>query len=215
MQKLAKQLHTVQTDFAQKAPQEVQNIMETALNKLSESGILSRVKKAGDPAPDFSLPNALGESVHLQERLAAGNVILAFYRGHWCPYCNLQLKVLQEYMPKFSQRNASLIAVSPLQPDNTLTLQEKYAIQFDVLSDVGNTIAKKYGLVYRLDEDIVPVYKQFGIDLEKANGENTWELPLTPTYVIDQQGIIQYAHISVDYRIRMEPEDILHALDKL
>lgn len=125
------------------------------------------------------------------------------------------MKVLQDYQEEFAKRNAVLIAVSPITPDNSLSMQEKHNLTFDVLSDPHNRVARQYGLVFTLDATLVPIYKQFGIDLEQSNGEDSWELPLTPTYVIAPDRTIRFAHIDVDYRNRMEPEEILAALDSL
>lgn len=118
-------------------------------------------------------------------------------------------------MPEFMKRGATLMTISPLKPDNSLTIQEKHSITFDVLSDLENKVAREYGLVYRLDEALQPIYETFGINLAEANGDDSWELPLTPTYVIDTNGVIRYAHLDADYRVRMEPNDILAVLDEL
>lgn len=169
----------------------------------------------GDPAPPFELPNAIGQTVRLADLLAQGPVVLAFYRGGWCPYCSLELKALQEALPALTEAGARLVAVSPQTPDATLSTREKKELQFDVLSDVGNAVAREYGLVFEVPADLVDAYRGFGIDLEGANGDATHELPMPATYVIGTDGTVRYAFVDPDYTKRAEPSDVLQALERL
>ncbi|MEN8447510.1 MAG: peroxiredoxin-like family protein, partial [Cyanobacteria bacterium J06555_13] len=133
----------------------------------------------------------------------------------WCPYCNLEIRAFQQLLPDFQQANAQVIAVSPELPDNSLSITEKHELAFPVLSDVGNVVAGRYGLVFALSESLRPLYKGFGIDIPKSNGDDTYELPVPATYVIDSSGTIRYAYAEADYTLRAEPADVLAAVKSL
>ncbi|MGW6563905.1 peroxiredoxin-like family protein [Streptomyces sp. NPDC054975] len=196
-------------------PAHVREIMNRAGQDLSDSGQAGRALNTGDAAPDFTLPAATGESVALRTLLAAGPVVLTFYRGAWCPYCNLALRALQQYHGDIAARGARLVAVSPQIPDESLSLAEKHDLAFDVVSDLGSDVAKQFGLAFDLPDDLAEVYVGFGIDLLHAHGGHARTLPLPATYVIDQGGVIRWAFVDTDYTARAEPADILAALDAL
>jgi peroxiredoxin/YHS domain-containing protein len=168
----------------------------------------------GDTAPDFTLPDAKGRQVSLATLLADGPVVLTWYRGGWCPYCNKQLSDYQLSLTDMKAMKAQLVAISPQTPDNSLTTVEKNNLAFAVLSDQGNLIAKQYGLAYTLPADVVARYKNH-FDLAKYNGDDTNQLPLTATYVIDKQGVIRYAFVNEDYTKRAEVTEILAALKQI
>jgi len=186
--------------------------MNKGIESLIQSGTVLKALKKGDYIPKINLPNALGKSINVQELLKEGKVILSFYRGGWCPYCNLELKALQQSLPDFEKYGATLIAISPEQADNSLSTKEKNELSFEVLSDNNNQIAKQFSLAFGLDQDLIEVYKGFGIDLEKSNGNSNWELPISATYVIDQTGKIIYDFIKEDYKERADPQDIIAVL---
>ncbi|MEM6453428.1 MAG: peroxiredoxin family protein, partial [Cyanobacteria bacterium P01_D01_bin.105] len=148
---LATQLQDFQNEFLQKAPEEAVNVMQKATADLELSGIVNNSLKVGETAPDFTLPNAVGKEIKLSELLSNGPVIINFYRGEWCPYCNLELHAFQQLLPEFQQSNAQLVAISPSLPTKALTMQEKHDLAFPVLSDLGNKVARSYGLVFTLD----------------------------------------------------------------
>ncbi len=168
-----------------------------------------------DEAPNFTLPNAQGGSVILADLVKKGPVVLAFYRGGWCPYCNLELKALQGMLPQFEQAGATLVAVSPQTPDNSLSTVEKDELSFPVLSDSGNEVASRYGLVWTIPESLRSIYTQFGIDIPVANGDGTFTLPVPGTFVIDRNCVVRYAFADADYTKRAEPSDVLAALRAL
>ncbi|MDQ6960345.1 MAG: peroxiredoxin-like family protein [Mariprofundaceae bacterium] len=149
---------------------------------------------------------------HLADALEQGAVGLSFYRGGWCPYCNLELQALQQALPEIQSLGAQLVAVSPETPDNSLSTAEKHSLAFTVLSDQGNRVAKDFGIVFTLPEALRPVYAQFGIDLPAWNGDDSFELPMPATYVIGRNGIILDGFVNTDYTQRMEPERILDIL---
>lgn len=183
------------------------NIYKTGMDAVENSGVLLSAKKVGDTAPDFSLKNALGETVSLSTYLGKGPVVLTWYRGGWCPYCNLTLHHLQQELPNFKAQGANLIAISPETPDNSISTKEKHELAFEVLSDKGNTIAKKYGVSYKLTKELAAKYNE-KFELNKHNGDTSNELPLAATYVIDTEGKIAYAFVDFDYRNRAEPTEI-------
>ncbi|MEM9568905.1 MAG: peroxiredoxin-like family protein [Cyanobacteria bacterium P01_E01_bin.34] len=204
-----------QADTKAKLPQGVNDTMSTATASLAASGILESAVSEGATAPDFTLPNATGAAVQLSQLLSQGPVVLSFYRGQWCPYCNLELRALQQALPSIIQAGATLVAVSPQTPDNSLSTVEKNELTFEVLSDVGNQVAKDYGLVFELPEKLRPIYADFGIDIPTHNGDETFELPIAATYVVAPNGKVVHAFVDADYTKRLDPEDIVAALQAL
>ncbi|MFJ5775572.1 peroxiredoxin-like family protein [Streptomyces sp. NPDC093094] len=190
-------------------------VMERAAAELAESGQAEHALGAGDRAPRFVLPSAAGGTVDLDGLLAEGPVVLTFYRGAWCPYCNIALRALQLHHEEIRARGARLVAVSPQIPDESMSLAEKHDLAFEVLSDIGSDTAKQYGLAFDLPDDLAAVYDSFGIDLPRVNGGHARTLPLPATYVIGRDGIVRWAFVDTDYTRRAEPSDILAALDAL
>ncbi|MCH3883842.1 AhpC/TSA family protein [Tenacibaculum sp. MSW2] len=184
------------------------------MTSVANSGVLDSALKVGDKAHNFTLKNALNESVSLYDELKNGPVILTWYRGGWCPYCNITLHALQEKLPEFKQEGATLLALTPELPDNSLSTSEKNNLEFTVLSDLGNTIGKEYGVVFTLTDDVATIYNA-GFGLNNVNGDTSNELPLAATYVIDTNGIIKYAFLDADYTKRAEPNEILSVLKKI
>ena len=197
--------------FNAKAPEHVKKTYEEGVDAVEQSGLLKKARKAGDTAPDFSLTNAKGEAVRLSDYLKKGPVVITWYRGGWCPYCNLTLGALQQHLPDFRKEGASLLALTPELPDKSLSTAEKNELKFEVLSDVNSNVARTYGLVFKLTDEVAAMYEdKFG--LSEYNGNDSNELPLAATYVINQAGKIIYAFVDADYRNRAEPADILKAL---
>ncbi len=196
-------------------PKKERMTMEQATEKLRKSGIVDKAKKKGDSFIDFTLPNVDGKTVRLSEELKKGPVVLTFYRGGWCPYCNIQLKAYQDSLDEFKLAGGQLIAISPESMDSANTTVKKHEIKFKILSDNLNKVAKQYGLVFKLDENIKNVYLKFGLDLEKSQGNDLWELPIPATYVINKDGKIVYSFLNVDYIQRAEPKDIIKTLESL
>ena len=199
---------------AAKASEEKKKIYANGIEDVKNSGILDSALNVGDKAPNFTLNNALNNPVSLYDELKNGPVILTWYRGGWCPYCNITLHYLQEKLPEFKNAGATLIALTPEVPDKSLSTSEKHELEFAVLSDLNNVVGKKYGVVFQLTLDVASIYEE-GFGLSKYNGNSDSELPLAATYVIDKNGIIQYAFLDSDYRNRAEPNEIIKALQKL
>lgn len=196
-------------------PDDARMTMEQATEKLRKSGIISKAKKSGDQYVDFVLPNINNKQIKLSERLKEAPVVLTFYRGGWCPYCNLQLKAYQDHLSAFKEAGGQLIAISPETMDSATSTVKKHEIKYEILSDDKNKIARQYGLVFKLGEDLKEVYLRFGLDVAKNQGNDSWELPIPATYVISKEGKIVYSFLNVDYVQRAEPSDIIKALKQL
>ena len=174
--------------------------------------------QAGDRAPSFTLPDADGAPTSLAEALAGGPVVLTFYRGSWCPYCNTQL---QDYAARYGalrDAGATLLAVSPQAAAGTAAMRDSLggaSVPFPVLSDVGNAVSRRYGLVFEVDEATQQRYRAVGIDLAQVNGRDTWELPVPATYVIDRSGEIRAAFVEADYTRRASLDEVLDAVRRL
>lgn len=189
--------------------------MQEATERLRKSGIIDRAIKKGNHYLDFELPNINGKKVKLSDKLKNGPIVLTFYRGGWCPYCNIQLKAYQDHLEKFKKAGGQLIAVSPESMESAETTVKKHDIEFEILTDNLNKEARKYGLVFKLDDELKEVYLGLGLDLEKNQGNDSWELPIPATYVIDKNGKIVYSFLNVDYVQRAEPSEIIAVLEKL
>lgn len=175
----------------------------------------ARAPKVGDRAPDFTLHDQLGRQVSLAGELEQGPVVLIFYRGEWCPYCNMMLRTYGLRAADFSERGARLVAVSPQTPDNSLTMAEKHSLEFPVLSDEGGEVIGRYGLEYDVDEQSRELLEAVGNDVAKFNGEGGWILPAPAVFVIDREGIVRFVGVNGDYTQRVEPDEALAALDSL
>jgi len=212
---LTQEINTLRQQIQAKIPEDTKAVMDKAMEDLVNSGVADQSLKVGDKAPNFSLPNAVGKTVELQDLLSRNPVVISFYRGGWCPYCNLELRSLQQSLPEIKELGATLVAISPQTPDNSLSTVEKNDLEFEVLSDVGNQVAKEFGLVFVLPEELRQIYQDFGIYLPVHNGEDTFELPIPATYVIAQDGTIIHAFVEVDYTKRLDPAEIIAALKKI
>ncbi|WP_339925519.1 peroxiredoxin-like family protein [uncultured Cyclobacterium sp.] len=194
--------------FNETAPDDTKIIYKKGIDEVVQSGIVEKAQQVGDVAPDFALSNAKGEMVKLSDQLKHGPVVLTWYRGGWCPYCNLTLHHLQEALPEFKALGAQLLALTPELPDKSLSTSEKHNLAFEVLSDIDNKVGKEYGIVFHLIDGVAKIYDQkFNLNAYNGNEEN--ELPLAATYIIGQDGIIAYAFLDADYRNRANPEDLI------
>lgn len=190
---------------------------DRALMERSAAELAARMPEpglpVGTPAPDFALPNAFGRSVRLSELTARGPVVLVFYRGAWCPYCNLQLRGLQQILPYIENAGAELVAVTPQKPDKSREQVEADGYPFEVLSDLDDRVMKAYDLYFEVPAPVAALYRdKLDLDLTQYNGEGRTALPVPATFVIDRHGVIRAAFADTDYRKRPEPAAILGAL---
>ncbi len=189
--------------------------MHRATAELKASGQEARALKLGDKAPHFTLNDADGKSISSAELLTSGPLIVTFYRGAWCPYCNMELKALEASLPSFHANGALLVAISPQTAANSRKSIRNNGLTFPILSDPGNETANKFGLRFALPDYLVALYKAMKNDLPGFNGDSSWSLPMPARYVVGSDGIIEYAEVNADYTQRPDPEDLLPALKRL
>ena len=198
-----------------KRPPEIAAAMAAATQALIDSGQAARALKPGDMAPRFALPDPAGTIVRSDELLAHGPLVLTFYRGVWCPYCNLDLQAIEEVAAEMRAEGASIVALSPETAANSRKSQRQNELSFPILTDQGNEIAAAFGLRFRLSDEIIAIYKGFGNDLARVNAEPSWTLPMPARYVIGPDGRVVSAEVDPDYTRRPEPSGLLPVLREL
>ena len=211
---LADRTAAFNTDLAKRAPDGAK-ALAAEIENVVRSGAGSRALKVGDSAPDFTLPDATRRSVSLVTLRQSGPVVVTFYRGQWCPYCDLQLRAYQEVLPRIQELGATLAAISPQTPDESLSTAEKRKLQFHVLSDSGNKVARSWGLVWKVGTSLDSLHKAFGTDLARSNGDTSNELPVPATFVVESSGHIAFAHFDPNCGVRLEPAALISALEKV
>ena len=194
------------------APAEIHPVMARATAELIASGQAATALKAGDKAPEFTLSDPDGNPVSSAELLSRGPLVISFYRGVWCPYCNMELQVLEETLPAFRSAGASLVAISPQTAPNSRKSLRNNKLNFPILSDTNNDVAAAFVLRFTLPDYLIDLYKMLKNDLPSFNGDDSWTLPMPARYVIAQDGTILYAEVNPDYTHRPEPEDMLPVL---
>ena len=196
-------------------PPAVIDVMRRATAALKASGQAERAKKVGDKAPVFTLNDPEGNAVSSKDLLAKGPLVVSFYRGVWCPYCNMELQALQAALPEFEKLGASLVAISPQTTPNSRRSTRENKLTFPILSDVKGEVGEAFGLKFALPDYLVDLYKSLKNDLPSFNDDPAWTLPMPGRYVIGQDGIIAYSEVNPDYTLRPEPEELLPALKKV
>lgn len=212
MNPLALQIEQLNRELSSQLPEDILNAFGSSVEDLKTKNIEENSIQVGQQIPEFSLPNAFGEKIYSTQILNKGKTILAFYRGSWCPYCNLELKFLQDNLSRIKEKNAVLIAVSPQNPDHSLTMVEKNNLEFEVLTDHNNDFAKKLGIVFQLQEFVLPYYQDFGIDLSLFNNNRENTLPVPAVFVVDENSKIIYKFLDVNYMNRVDIEELIQVL---
>ena len=212
MNELAKQIEQFNNELATQVPQEVLEAFGKSIEDLQKKKIEEKSIKLGEIMPEFLLPNVKNEIINSNEILKNGKMIIAFYRGSWCPYCNLELKMLQDHLPKIKDKNATLVAISPQSPDNSLTVVEKHNLTFEVLTDKDNTFAKQLGIVFELQDFVLPFYNALGINLSSFNKNDDTSLPIPAVFVVNENGIIIYKFADANYMNRIDIDELLNTL---
>ncbi|WP_113889012.1 peroxiredoxin-like family protein [Roseiarcus fermentans] len=213
---LQDKLDAFKADFeGKKAPPHVVAVMHKATADLIASGQAERALKAGAKAPEFALPDAHGATVRSADLLQKGPLVLTFYRGIWCPYCNMDLQAIEAVANEIRALGASLVAISPQTAPSRRKSERENGLSFPILSDHGNALANQFGLRFRLPDDLIAVYKGFGNDLAIGNGEDSWTLPMPARYVIATDGTIAYAEVNPDYTRRPDPSELAPVLRRL
>ncbi len=209
---LLAELQVIKDRSAANIPKEKLDVMLDSTAALVKEHLSDKALKVGGQMLNFELPNVKGETENLESYLNKGPVVISFYRGGWCPYCNIELKALQAILPQIKEKGASLIAISPETPDNSLTTSEKNSLEFPILSDIDNKVAKQLGLVFKMPQALQEVYSAFNLDVAKHNANTDYELPMPATYVLNTKGEVTYAFVAEDYTERAEPQEVLAAL---
>ncbi|AZB23335.1 peroxiredoxin-like family protein [Chryseobacterium bernardetii] len=212
MNTLAKQIEHLNQELSSQLPQDILDAFGKSIEDLKTGKFEENSIQIGGQIPEFSLPNALGKIVSSEEILKNEKIVLAFYRGGWCPYCNLELKFLQDSLIRIKNKGAALIAVSPQSPDHSLSMIEKNNLEFEVLTDIDNNFAKKLGIVFQLQDFVLPYYKGLGIFLSDFNKNNDNTLPIPAVFVVDKNRVVTYRFLDVNYMNRVDVEKLIEAL---
>ena len=213
---LQDKLDAFKADFeANKAPPAAVEAFHRSTQELIDGGYAERALQAGHRAPDFTLSDSDGNRVSSRDLLAKGPLVLTFYRGVWCPYCNLELKALEEIVDDIKSRGATLVAISQQSAVNSRKSQRQNKLSFPILTDQSGELAEKYGLRWTLPPYLIEAFKMFAVELPVIHDDDKWTLPMPARYVIATDGTIVYAEVNPDYTRRPEPGDMLPALDRL
>ncbi|RUT33593.1 AhpC/TSA family protein [Paenibacillus zeisoli] len=205
-------LEEAKKKFVAKTPKDVHEEMFRMIREQQESGIVYGLQER-QQAKDFTLKNSAGTSVNLFEQLSQGPVVLTFYRGGWCPFCNLQLRAYQNILPQIEELGGQLIAISPQSPDHTLSQQEKEQLSFQVLSDPNGHVAASYQVLFELPPYIQEITaNRIGVNLIEYNAAEKWILPIPSTFIIDAAGVVRFAYVNPDFMQRLEPQELLEQL---
>ena len=209
---LRARLEEIQANTRLYVPAETLAVTERAIAELRQSGIAERVLPVGARAPEFELTEGNGKIFRSADLLARGRLIISFYRGRWCPYCVAELESLQAVLPQIQAAGASLVAISPQTPKHSGFTADQHELRFPVLSDPGNRVARQFGLVYRLPQELEHLYRSIFINLPNSNGDQSWELPLPATYILERDGAVLYVFADADHMCRAEPAELLERL---
>lgn len=214
MTTLKEQIESRIEELKQMVPMEKLEQFFKYIESMKEAGLAKGAIKVGEKLPNDFLVN-VSEAKESVDDIIDSPTIITFYRGSWCPYCNLELKAYQNILPQIKENGGKLIAISPELPDSSLSFKEKMELEFGVYSDLNNEFARKLGLVFRVEDHINELQKEFGMDIEKFNGDSSQELPFGATIVVDKQGIVSYIFVDENYTNRAEPNEVLAELNKL
>lgn len=209
------ELSSVYNNFHSTAPPELSSTIKSATQEHKKSFDPSKAIQVGDKLPAFHLKDATGKEVSSDELLAHGPLLISFYRGEWCPFCNLELRALQKHLPEFKAKGVTLVAISPELPDQSLTTVEKNNLEFTVLSDVGNKLAKKLGILFSQPDSMRTVFQMAQVDWKSRYGDDSLEVPVPATILVDGTGAVRNTFIDANYHERLEPETALGWIDAL
>lgn len=211
---LKQRLLEIKGGIAQYVRADNQAINERAIQELTDAGIAQRILPLGAKAPEFVLPDQNGDRVSSSELLSKGPLVINFFRGRWCPFCVAEIEALRDARRNIEEAGANLIAISPMQVRHNFFMADQHKLGFPVLSDAGNDVARKFGLVYRVPNYQKQLYRSVFVNLPHLNGDESWELPLPATYVAGRDGMVLFAFASADYMERPEPSDVVAVLNR-
>jgi peroxiredoxin len=213
---IREQSEQLQAASAARLPADVVEVFSRNSQQLHARGIPAGVVKVGDALAPFTLYNAVGKPVGLEDLVATGPAVLVFYRGGWCPYCNLALRTYQrELLPQLDAWHATLAAISPQTPDQSLSTAEKAALDFQVLSDPGSRLARRIGIAFEQAEEVLAAQRRLGLDLAHVNEEGSTLLPMPTVLIVDPNRTVRFAEVHPDYTARTEVADIVAALARM
>ncbi len=212
---LQEKLDAFKVQFKAQAPEAAIEAFERSTQELIDSGQADNAIKAGDKVPEFVLTDPERNEVALGDLLAKGPVVISFYRGAWCPYCNIELQALEAVSDEISARGATLIAISMQGAADSRKSQRDNNLSFPILTDQGGELSEKFGLRWTLQPYVKEFFKMFKVELPVIHGDGQWNLPMPARYVIDTDGTVAYAEVNPDYTRRPEPTDLFPVLDKL
>lgn len=212
MKNLEQQIKELNENLAKQLPTEVLEVFGKSIQDLKAKNIEDSSINIGDKFPDFSLPNTNDKTVELKELLQNGKVIIAFFRGSWCPYCNLELKALQDNLKQITDKNVTLVALSPQTSDYSEELKSNHNLEFELLTDKNNALAKQLGIAFELQNYVIPTYNSLGIELSEYNENNNNELPVPAVFVIDTNGSITYKFVDTNYMNRINLQELIEQL---
>jgi peroxiredoxin len=198
--------------IAKYVPPETQVIHSRAIIELQERHLAANIFPAGAIAPEFALPDHNGRNVSSTDLLEKGRLVLCFIRGRWCPFCVGQMEAMNLVAPQIEQAGATLVAISPQTVKQCFFMHDQHRLRFPLLSDAGNKVTRQFGLTYRVPELQEAVYRRAFVNLPLANGDESWELPIPATYILDRDGTVLFASANEDYTERPEPADIVGLL---
>lgn len=198
--------------IAKYVPPETQAIHAQAVAELKQRSLAGNILPVGAKAPTFELQDHDGQTFRSTDRLAQGRLVLSFIRGRWCPFCVGQMEAMNLILPQIEKAGASFAAISPQTVKQSYFMHDQHKLRFPLLFDAGNKVARQFGLTYRVPSLQEAVYRRAFVNLPFTNGDDSWELPVPATYILDRDGRILYASASEDYTERPEPSDILKAL---
>lgn len=198
--------------IAKYVPPETQAIHARAVAQLKEKHFTANILPVGAKAPTFDLPDHDGRIARSSDLVAKGKLVLCFIRGRWCPFCVGQMEAMNLVLPQIEQAGATLVAVSPQTVKQAFFMHDQHKLRFPLLSDADNQVARKFGLTYRVPDAQEAVYRKAFVNLPFTNGDDSWELPIPATYIVDREGTIRYASANEDYTERPEPDDLVRAL---
>jgi len=198
--------------IAKYVPTETQAVHAQGVAELKARALAANILPVGARSPQFELPDHDGKLVHSSDLLAKGRLVLCFIRGRWCPFCVGQMEAMNLIVPQIERAGASLVAISPQTVKQSVFMHDQHKLRFPLLSDAGNQVARQFHLTYRVPAAQEAVYRRAFVNLPLVNGDDSWELPIPATYVIDRDGTVLYASADEDYAERPEPEEIARVL---
>lgn len=202
--------------MAAQPPNEVMGAFGREQAELAAAGLPGGIAVPGTVIADTQLLDPHGADITLYGATGGGVSVLVFYRGAWCPYCNIALATYQaQLLPQLTERGITLVAVSPQAPDGSLSMAEKNALSFTVVSDPGNTIAAQLGILTAPSAEARAAQLQLGLDLTAVNADATITLPMPTTAILDAEHRLRWIDVHPDYSTRTEAQQILAALDQL